>query len=397
MARIVWINTPAHGHTNPTLPVVAELVRRGHTVDYFSYPAFAPQITATGARFHSYAGLSAMDFADFDTNLFRLAATMLEGTVELLPALLTQVEALAPDVVVYDSLAPWGRAVAELLGAPRVCSVTTFAMNNRVVMQSPVQMRNLVAMGPAALSRLPDFMRARALLRSRHGVRVPSILSVFSNPGPQNLVFTSRTFQPVAGAFAPARYHFVGPPLKHREQEAFTPAPHMAGRPLIYVSLGTLFNARADIYRACIAASVGAPWQLLISVGERIALDELGALPANVTVARSVAQVGVLRHAALFITHGGMNSAQEGLYQSVPLLVMPQAADQQWVAQRVAQLGAGRVFRTARTPDAHVLRATIAALLVDKAAQRAAHRVGASLRAGGGAVAAADLIEAQHG
>ena len=34
MSRIVYFNIPAHGHVNPTLPVVAELVRRGEHVVY---------------------------------------------------------------------------------------------------------------------------------------------------------------------------------------------------------------------------------------------------------------------------------------------------------------------------------------------------------------------------
>jgi MGT family glycosyltransferase len=391
--------------------VAAELVRRGHAVDYFSYPAFAPAIEATGATFHSYAAVSNFTFTEFEENLFRLAATMLEGAVQIVPALLPRVAALAPNVVIHDSLAPWGRAVGEVLaretgfrqgkargsakGVARVCSVTTFAMNNLGVMQSPVQMRNLVAMGPSALARLPAFMQARTALRTRYGVAVPSILSVFSNPAPQNMVFTSRAFQPVAASFSQDAYHFVGPPLAPRLREIYTPPPHTAGLPLVYVSLGTLYNARVNFYRACIAASVGAPWQMLLSVGHRIDLAALGALPANVTVARSVPQVGVLRLAALFLTHGGMNSTQEALYQSVPLLIAPQAADQEWVAQRVARLDAGRILRMGASPNPASLRAEIASLLADSRVREGAHRVGASLRAAGGAAAAADLLEAQ--
>jgi len=34
MAKIMWLNVPANGHINPTLPVATELVNRGHTVLY---------------------------------------------------------------------------------------------------------------------------------------------------------------------------------------------------------------------------------------------------------------------------------------------------------------------------------------------------------------------------
>ena len=37
MKKIVFFCIPAHGHTNPTLGVVSELVNRGHHVWYYSY------------------------------------------------------------------------------------------------------------------------------------------------------------------------------------------------------------------------------------------------------------------------------------------------------------------------------------------------------------------------
>ena len=45
-----------HGRVNPTLPVVAELVRRGHSVSYHTSPAFRAEIEAAGATVHLYPG-----------------------------------------------------------------------------------------------------------------------------------------------------------------------------------------------------------------------------------------------------------------------------------------------------------------------------------------------------
>jgi len=41
MSKILFFNIPAYGHTNPTLPLVAELVHRGEQVIYYSSEAFA--------------------------------------------------------------------------------------------------------------------------------------------------------------------------------------------------------------------------------------------------------------------------------------------------------------------------------------------------------------------
>lgn len=53
MSKIVFFCIPAHGHTNPTLGVVRELVERGHQVYYYSYNSFREKIEAVGATFVS--------------------------------------------------------------------------------------------------------------------------------------------------------------------------------------------------------------------------------------------------------------------------------------------------------------------------------------------------------
>src|SRR5689334_16185288 len=59
MAKYVFLNMPAHGHVNPTLPIVQELVRRGQQVSYYVTEEFRGAVQATGAVFHSYGGYEA--------------------------------------------------------------------------------------------------------------------------------------------------------------------------------------------------------------------------------------------------------------------------------------------------------------------------------------------------
>ena len=51
MSKIVFFCIPAHGHTNPTLGVVRELVSRGHEVWYYSYEPLRQKIEEAGAKF----------------------------------------------------------------------------------------------------------------------------------------------------------------------------------------------------------------------------------------------------------------------------------------------------------------------------------------------------------
>ena len=41
MKRIAFFCIPAHGHTNPMLPVAKELVKQGHRVRFYSFNQFA--------------------------------------------------------------------------------------------------------------------------------------------------------------------------------------------------------------------------------------------------------------------------------------------------------------------------------------------------------------------
>ena len=53
MSKIAFFCIPAHGHTNPTLGVVKELVNRGNEVWYYSYDTMKEKIESTGAKYIS--------------------------------------------------------------------------------------------------------------------------------------------------------------------------------------------------------------------------------------------------------------------------------------------------------------------------------------------------------
>ena len=51
MSKVVFFSIPAHGHTNPTIPVVSELVSRRHEIWYYSFMDFKEKIEGVGAEF----------------------------------------------------------------------------------------------------------------------------------------------------------------------------------------------------------------------------------------------------------------------------------------------------------------------------------------------------------
>jgi len=113
MGRIVYFSFPAHGHVNPTLPVIRELAARGEQISYFATPRFRRAIKETGAEFCHYAPRIRMPergpgpFAQLTTTL----ETLLEFSGAVLDDHLDAVRRSRPTHVMFDSFAPWGRMV----------------------------------------------------------------------------------------------------------------------------------------------------------------------------------------------------------------------------------------------------------------------------------------------
>ncbi len=387
MALIFVFNVPARGHINPTLPWVRELVERGHAIRYYASHEYAAAITATGADFRAYQPDTGQLVPP--ENLLWLASLLLVMTERWLPSLLADVAQERPDVIIHDSLAPWGRALAQICSIPAINSTSTFAINSQTVATSPQFLLQFAAM---LLPGLPATIRSLAVawrLRARYGLRGLGVVDVFSNTAPTNIVYTTREFQPRGEHFDDS-WQFVGPSLPANTD---TPLPlQRDDRPLLYVSLGTIFNNQLAFFQRCIQAFGNGPFQVLIATGQQIEIEALGELPANVTVQRFVPQVTVLRQAALFITHGGMNSVHEGLSAGVPMLVVPQSPEQLLVAEQVAASGAGLLLMP-RAATVTQLRSGIQQLQAPSY-RKAAGRLGDSMRAAGGYHRAADLIEA---
>ena len=79
MAKILFFNIPAYGHVNPTLPVVTELVRRGHQLVYYNADTFEQAIKATGAEFRAYphSSTSEAELAEHIHNLVSVSVGFL--------------------------------------------------------------------------------------------------------------------------------------------------------------------------------------------------------------------------------------------------------------------------------------------------------------------------------
>ena len=387
--RIMWFCIPAYGHTNPTIEVVRELVSRGHEIRYYSFEEFRKKIEDTGAVFIPCDRFLPPLDAKSEKKLRNVSTTQMsiqsfETTGRMDGMLAEDVQDFCPDLLVSDSACFWGKLTAEKHQIPMVCSTTTFAFNqfsSKYMKYSAAEMADMVF----GLPMLNASMRKLRPL----GYRVKSALDIVQNKNDTDtIVYTSERFQPCAETFDKEHYRFVGPSVR-----AMEPSREANARPRIYISLGTVINSHPEFYRNCIDALRKENVDVLISCGKVFDAGRLSPLPENVRVEAYVDQMKVLAETDLFITHCGMNSASEGLYLGVPELLYPLTGEQQAVAQRVAEMGAGRILKKAEAGDPETLRRIIMELLTDQNVKKAAEDMRKDFLSCSGPKGAADFIE----
>ena len=233
MSKIVFFSMPAHGHTNPTLPVIAELTNRGHQVWYYSFLEFQKKIEDAGAAFIACDEfLPQVPQKELDRKVGKDFSALIEMIVDTTIAMdqkvLEQLKEIQPDCIVYDSLSLWGRLFAKKLGVKYICSTTSFAFNKQT---SKLMKRGITEIWKMIVG-MPKMNRKVKQLQN-HGYQVKNFISIVENDNQTDtIVYTSKEFQPMADTFS-NKYHFVGPSIKqlpeaNKDQKA---------QQMIYISL----------------------------------------------------------------------------------------------------------------------------------------------------------------
>jgi UDP:flavonoid glycosyltransferase YjiC (YdhE family) len=166
----------------------------------------------------------------------------------------------------------------------------------------------------------------------------------------------------------------VGPPS---DQVQGPPPPWLGDltrQPIVYVTLGTVFNRDHRVFSTVLEGLQQHAVNVVVTVGPNNDPASLGVQPPNVRVHRFIEQDQLLPLCSMAVVHGGAGTTFGALSWGVPLVVVPQSADQFFNAEQVAAAGAG----IALMPDdqnADSVHEAARALLHDDTFRNAARRV----------------------
>ncbi|WTU21114.1 macrolide-inactivating glycosyltransferase [Streptomyces sp. NBC_00073] len=392
-AHIAMFSIAAHGHVNPSIEVIRELVARGHRVSYAVPASFARKIAETGATpviWHSILPTDDEPEA-WGTELIDTIEPFLNDAVQALPQLAAAFEGDEPDLVIHDITSYPAPVLARRWGVPAVSlspNLVAWTGYEEEVAAPMTAALRASERGRAYYARFRDWL-------AEHGIDEDS--DRFVGRPRRSIVLIPRALQPNADRVDASVHTFVGACQGDRsaDQGSWQRPQAADGKKVLLVSLGSTFTKQPAFYRACIEAFGDLPdWHVVLQIGKFTDEAELGAVPANVEVHRWVPQLDVLRQADAFITHAGAGGSAEGLATGTPMVAVPQAVDQFTNADVLQGLGVARHVPMEET-DARTLRAAVLALVTDPEVAARAEAVRLRMAAEGGTRRAADLIEAE--
>ena len=333
--NILMINLPFSGHTNPTLPLTRELVKRGHSVTYVNAEMFRQKIEETGARFVPYRDLPAHPTdKQLKTMCFPAAFDTAMGLTDKF------------DLLIYEMFFYPGIEIARRKGIPCVRRFSQPAWSEETWRDAPAVFK--------LSAKLIDMQMPPKKDAPRMGLAKPSLHDGIIGSKPDlNIVYLPKQFQGKRSLFG-EDYIFIVPEPAVTKGDIEIPYAEMK-HPIVYISLGSIISNRG-FCTECIRAFGGKPFSVILNTG-KVKPETLGKIPGNIYAYSFVPQVEVLTHTDVFLTHCGMNSINEALCCGVPMVAMPFINDQITNAKRITALGLGRRVRSFPSRGSELYRA----------------------------------------
>jgi len=361
-SRILFTCRPLSGHFDPLLPLAAAARASGHTVAFASGDPVVGQ--ARDAGFTAFeAGLAdtfraewAPRFPGFTTlvgdaqrNFF---FTEIFANLELAPRAVDLESIMSvwqPHLVVHEMAELAGPLVSTALGIPYV-DVGYGSLIPRALLEG--------AGAAAAAHWRTRGLEPHPLAGAFRYLYVDPCPPALQNPEMADIVAVQR-MRPAAGE------------AQVTQRSALL--EDLPRRPIVYVTLGTIWNTDLDVFRVVIEA-LRDHVNLIVTIGRQNDPAMLGPQPRGVIIRSYIAQHELLPWCDAVVAHGGSGTVLGALAHGVPLLVVPQGADQWSNAEQIVTAGAGkRLLRDELSAIA--VRDCVMALLNDPSYRQAASNI----------------------
>lgn len=364
--RFLFSCTAAEGHFRPLVPLAEEAVRQGHEVAFASADSLRARVGADGfellaagidrgeleSRYSPYLKqLLTMEPADRRPYAFAWRFGAIDGPAKV-DDLLAAAKRWEPDVIVHESADLAAPLVAELLGVHSVHQ----GFGRRVP---------AVCFEQAAVEMEPVW--------GSHGLLAPPLCGAFR--GDYVDICPPSLRPPAVDDGVPVFDMRISSVAVTSERPPW--GTGAASEITVYATLGTMFNDLA-VFRVLLDALAQIDCTVVATVGKDNDPALLKPLPNNAIVERYIPQDEVLPHVAATVCHGGSGSTLAALAHGVPLLMIPQAADQFENAQACKKIGAALVLMPGEVTHDSVCSA-VTALLNDPTYAEKARRVAAEI------------------
>jgi zeaxanthin glucosyltransferase len=396
------------GHLNPMTALARQLQARDHNVVFLYSSGAAGLPYAPGPEKdhikEKIREVSTLQGEDAWQSSVRIILAQTETILESLPAM---VQANRVDALVLDAVQRYAELGAMRLGIPyiHVSAAMHFDYSGYT---------------PPLYCGWPHQTTTSGLARNREGVAKFVKLVQSNNAGIREyaksaglkvdwadlsstiskhawITQTPRAFD-FESSHWPPQFHHTGPfhDGQGRDKVEF-PWERLTGEPIVYASMGTIVNGRADVFRTIVAAlAKHKDLQLVLSVGNQIDPEQIGPFPSNAIIVKRAPQLELLKLASVCITHSGLNTVLESLAQGVPQVAIPVSFDQPGVAARIADKRTGVVTSLDKLTADH-LSTLLNEVLIDSSYRENARKLQKAIVQANGLSVAADLIEESLG
>ncbi len=380
--RVLCTCVPGDGHFNPMLPLARALAAAGHEVAFATAEAIAGRVVKAGFEFLP-AGISLPEQLEQAVRRFPAEAALFgaERFENFVPRMLAEVaappriddlmpivEEWRPDVVVHDETELGGPVAAARFGIPHA--------DQSVGILRPLSMFRL-----ARQKLEPVYARWGVELGAHAGMFDYLYLDVCPPTLQSAWIEQVSVAHPMQNAAIP-----VG-----ADEQPPSWLAELGDRPTLYVSLGTVFNHDPTLFRTILEGVRDEPVNVIATVGRDNDPADLGPQPDHVHVERYVSQSLLLPHCDVVVNQGG-TAILSILAEGLPMIVVPQGANQFHNAAALVAAGVGRALLPGEV-TAESVRTALLALLDDPGYRDRAAVIAEEIEAMPGPEAGVRLVE----